>query len=67
MTTTTPKFDDPPLQPAAAAAERSCAIDSVGMTDAQRAHLWASFERGCLESSTQVDGWRFNRDEANVR
>ncbi len=34
---------------------------------AQREQTWAQFEKSCLESTATLDGWRFNRDEANER
>ena len=34
---------------------------------AQREQQWAQFEQSCLEASTRLDGWRFDRDEANAR
>ncbi len=34
---------------------------------AQRGHHWAQFEASSLRSSARLDGWRFNRDEANER
>ena len=34
---------------------------------AQRAQQWAQFEERCLSTSAKLDGWRFNRDEANER
>ena len=35
--------------------------------NAQRAHQWAQFEERCLSPNAKLDGWRFNRDEANER
>ena len=32
-----------------------------------REQLWSQFEARCLQSSAQLNGWRFNRDEANER
>ena len=32
-----------------------------------RSQQWAQFEERCLHSSARLDGWRFNRDEANER
>ena len=32
-----------------------------------RAQEWTQFENRCLGSSAKLDGWRFNRDEANTR
>jgi hypothetical protein len=34
---------------------------------ARRGQQWAQFEEGCLSSQTKLDGWHFNRDEANER
>lgn len=34
---------------------------------ARRSQQWAQFEARCLQSSAQLRGWRFNRDEANER
>lgn len=28
---------------------------------------WAQFEERCLRSEARLDGWHFNRDEANAR
>lgn len=33
----------------------------------RRGQQWAEFEVRCLQSSAQLGGWRFNRDEANER
>jgi predicted HicB family RNase H-like nuclease len=32
-----------------------------------RSEEWAEFEARCLHSPAQLDGWKFNRDEANER
>jgi len=32
-----------------------------------RNQQWAQFEARCLQSSAKLDGWQFNRDEANER
>jgi len=34
---------------------------------AQREQQWAQFEQSCLQSTARLDGWRFDRDEANTR
>lgn len=34
---------------------------------ARRGDQWAQFEARCLQSSARLDGWRFDRDEANER
>jgi hypothetical protein len=34
---------------------------------ARRGQQWAQFEERCLRSEARLDGWHFNRDEANVR
>lgn len=34
---------------------------------AQREQQWAQFEESCLQSTARLDGWRFDRDEANAR
>ena len=34
---------------------------------AQRRQLWAEFEGRCLNSGARLNGWRFDRDEANAR
>jgi hypothetical protein len=31
----------------------------------RREQEWAQFEARCLKSSAKLEGWRFNRDEAN--
>ena len=33
----------------------------------RRDQEWAQFEARCLGSQGKLDGWRFNRDEANER
>lgn len=35
--------------------------------NAQREQRWAQFEQDCLKSTARLDGWRFDRDEANTR
>jgi hypothetical protein len=34
---------------------------------AQRDQEWAPFEQSCLTSGGKLNGWKFNRDEANQR
>ena len=34
---------------------------------ARRGQLWKQFEHRCLHSPGRLEGWRFNRDEANER
>jgi hypothetical protein len=34
---------------------------------AQRDQEWAQFEQNCLTSGGKLNGWKFNRDEANQR
>jgi len=34
---------------------------------AKRSQQWAQLEARCLASTAQLDGWKFNRDEANER
>lgn len=34
---------------------------------ARRGQQWTQFEARCLQSSARLDGWHFNRDEANER
>ena len=34
---------------------------------ARRGQQWTQFEERCLQSTARLDGWRFNRDEANER
>jgi hypothetical protein len=33
----------------------------------QREQQWAEFEQSCLTSGARLNGWKFNRDEANQR
>ena len=33
---------------------------------AGRGDQWSLFEARCLQSSARLDGWKFDRDEANV-
>lgn len=33
----------------------------------KRADQWAQFEARCLDSGARLNGWEFNRDEANER
>lgn len=35
--------------------------------DSLKSEEWAQFEAGCLESSAKLNGWRFDRNEANER
>lgn len=34
---------------------------------ASRGDQWLQFEARCLQSSARLDGWKFDRDEANAR
>jgi replicative DNA helicase len=34
---------------------------------AERDQQWAEFEQSCLASGGRLNGWKFNRDEANQR
>ena len=34
---------------------------------ARRGQDWEQFEARCLQSHAQLDGWHFDRDEANKR
>ncbi len=34
---------------------------------ARRSQQWEQFEQRCLESKARLEGWRFDRDEANER
>ena len=34
---------------------------------ARRGQQWAQFEERCLQSGAKLQGWKFERDEANVR
>lgn len=34
---------------------------------ARRGQQWSQFEERCLNSKAKLEGWRFNRDEANER
>lgn len=34
---------------------------------AHRGQHWAQFEERCLSSKARLDGWQFDRDEANAR
>jgi len=34
---------------------------------AQRGQQWTQFEARCLQSGAKLNGWKFNRDEANKR
>lgn len=35
--------------------------------NARRGQQWAQFEKRCLQSDARLNGWQFNRDEANTR
>ena len=34
---------------------------------ARRGQQWEQFEKRCLQSQARLEGWRFDRDEANER
>ncbi len=34
---------------------------------ARRGQQWAEFEERCLSSDAKLEGWKFDRDEANTR
>jgi hypothetical protein len=34
---------------------------------ARRGQQWEQFEQRCLSSTARLDGWQFDRDEANER
>lgn len=34
---------------------------------ARRGQQWSQFEERCLTSKAKLEGWHFNRDEANER
>ena len=34
---------------------------------ARRNQNWEQFEQRCLQSNARLEGWQFNRDEANER
>jgi hypothetical protein len=36
-------------------------------SSAERDQQWAEFEQSCLTSGGRLNGWKFNRDEANQR
>ncbi len=36
-------------------------------SSAQRDQEWVRFEQSCLTSGGKLNGWKFNRDEANQR
>jgi hypothetical protein len=36
-------------------------------SSAERDQQWAEFEQSCLTSGGKLNGWKFNRDEANQR
>ncbi len=33
----------------------------------RRSQNWEQFEQRCLQSNARLEGWQFNRDEANER
>jgi replicative DNA helicase len=33
----------------------------------RRSQQWSQFEARCLASEARLDGWKFDRDEANAR
>ncbi len=35
--------------------------------ESRRGQQWPHFEERCLNSTARLDGWQFNRDEANER
>ena len=35
--------------------------------ESRRGQQWSQFEDRCLNSTARLDGWQFNRDEANER
>jgi hypothetical protein len=35
--------------------------------ESRRGQQWSQFEEACLNSKARLDGWQFNRDEANER
>jgi predicted oxidoreductase len=35
--------------------------------ESRRGQQWSQFEERCLNSTARLDGWQFNRDEANER
>jgi hypothetical protein len=35
--------------------------------DNRRGQQWAQFEERCLSSTAKLNGWKFNRDDANER
>ncbi len=35
--------------------------------NARRGQQWTQFEERCLQSDARLNGWQFNRDEANTR
>ena len=35
--------------------------------NSRRGQQWTQFEERCLQSDARLNGWQFNRDEANTR
>jgi len=35
--------------------------------ESRRGQQWSEFEERCLNSTARLDGWQFNRNEANER
>jgi hypothetical protein len=68
-------IDDQVAQHASEAAQRmgksldQVVLDYVAQlaSNAQRDQDWAQFEQSCLTSGGKLNGWKFNRDEANQR
>jgi hypothetical protein len=68
-------IDDQVAQHASEAARRmGKSLDQVVLdyiaqlaSNAQRDQDWAQFEQSCLTSGGKLNGWKFNRDEANQR
>jgi hypothetical protein len=68
-------IDDQVAQHASEAARRmgksldQVVLDYVAQlaSNAQRDQDWAQFEQSCLTSGGKLNGWKFNRDEANQR
>ena len=44
---------------------RDCLEQLAG--GARRGQQWSQFEARCLNSQAKLEGWHFNRDEANAR
>jgi hypothetical protein len=68
-------IDDQVAQHASEAAQRmgksldQVVLDYVAQlaSNAQRDQDWAQFEQSCLTSGGKLNGWKFNRGEANQR